>query len=47
MTVIAPWTYVFEIGRRLAAAWTHASHSSRHRIGQLLADGWTDPLYQR
>lgn len=33
-----------EIGRRLAAAWTHASHSSRHRIGQLLADGWTEPL---
>lgn len=34
-----------EVGRRLAAAWTLASHSSRGRIGQLLADGWTAPLH--
>ncbi len=33
-----------EAGRRLAAAWTLASHSSRGRIGQLLADGWANPL---
>lgn len=33
-----------EAGRRLAAAWNLASHSSRGRIGQLLADGWTNPL---
>lgn len=32
------------VGRRLIAAWPHASHWTGKRIGQLLLDRWTEPL---